>query len=320
MKGYPRISSAQAGCQSTVSAGQAGEVREMACLAEKARAGAVTNRYEDCSLCNMSDRDLDGEMLPGSMNGEATRKFCDTSEGWEKPGCNFSILAFPSPSVQPFRTAIILLGTGYRGLLGHPHAIPAFPEYGGSYRRSWPSAGFRGRPRWTSACVGFPSRVLPILQGSLTMRVKHVFTSGYLYAFSISLLGLCSCNPAEPALDYVNPRVYNVDFTFELKPGPDSIDRATDLKLWLPVPREWDSQREVRILSVDPPPHGEYTDPEFGNPMFFWDFGTMPEQPVYSVNLRYRLEALDLRADIDPSRVGAYDTTERFLLSLYPQH
>ena len=132
----------------------------------------------------------------------------------------------------------------------------------------------------------------------------------------ISFLCLCSCTPSEPGVDYGNPRVYNVDFTFELQPDPDSIDRATDLKLWLPVPREWDSQREVKILSVDPPPHGEYTDPEFGDPMFFWDFSREPEQSVYSVTLRYRLEAFDFQAHIDPSRVGAYDTTSDFY-SLY---
>jgi hypothetical protein len=111
-------------------------------------------------------------------------------------------------------------------------------------------------------------------------------------------------------IEYVNPRVFNVDFTFELRPEPGTFDKEKDLKLWLPVPREWDSQRAVKILAVEPPPHAEYTDPEFGNRMFFWDFAEEPEQPVYSVNLRYRLESFDLRAEIDPERVGEYDESD----------
>jgi hypothetical protein len=36
---------------------------------------------------------------------------------------------------------------------------------------------------------------------------------------------------------YRNPRVYNVDYTFELCSDKDSIDPSKDLKLWIPVPR-----------------------------------------------------------------------------------
>jgi transglutaminase-like putative cysteine protease len=135
-------------------------------------------------------------------------------------------------------------------------------------------------------------------------------------AFLSLALCISSCRPAEQGIEYVNPRVFNVDFTFELRPDSGTIDREHDLKLWLPVPGEWDSQRAVRIISVDPAPHAEYTDPEFGNRMFFWDFAEEPERPVYVVNLRYRLESFDLRADIDPDRVGAYDESSD-LYALY---
>jgi len=107
-----------------------------------------------------------------------------------------------------------------------------------------------------------------------------------------------------------------VDFTFELVPDPGAVDREKDLKLWLPVPREWDSQRAVRIISVEPRPHAEYTDPEFGNRMFFWDFAQEPARPVYSVNLSYRLESFDLRAKIDPERIGEYEESDD-LYALY---
>jgi len=115
--------------------------------------------------------------------------------------------------------------------------------------------------------------------------------------------------PSTSRIIYRNPRVYNVDHSFELVPDPKKIDRARDLKLWLPVPREWDSQKAVKIISVEPEPHAEYTDPEHGNRMLFWDFGKGPEKPVYAVNLKYRLQSYELRAEIDPNRVGSYDKT-----------
>jgi transglutaminase-like putative cysteine protease len=113
--------------------------------------------------------------------------------------------------------------------------------------------------------------------------------------------------PATADITYWNPRPYNVTYIFELEPDPNKIDRAKDLKLWLPVPREWDSQKSVQILSIDPPPDGTYEDPEFGNRMAFWDFGKGPEKAVYTATIKYRLESYDIKVDVDPNKVGAYD-------------
>jgi transglutaminase-like putative cysteine protease len=113
--------------------------------------------------------------------------------------------------------------------------------------------------------------------------------------------------PAAADVTYWNPRPYNVTYIFELEPDPNKIDRAKDLKLWLPVPREWDSQKSVQILSIDPPPDGTYEDPEFGNRMAFWDFGKGPEKAVYTASIKFRLEAYDIRVEVDPNKVGTYD-------------
>jgi len=103
--------------------------------------------------------------------------------------------------------------------------------------------------------------------------------------------------------------VYNVEYFFELRPRPNKIDRAKDLKLWIPIPREWESQKAVKIISVQPEPHAKYADPEFGNLMLFWDFGKKPEQPSYRLEIKYRLESYEIHADIDPNRIGPYDKT-----------
>ncbi len=110
---------------------------------------------------------------------------------------------------------------------------------------------------------------------------------------------------------YRNPRVYNVDYSFELIPDPAKIDRSKDLKLWLPIPREWDSQKAVNIISVQPPPHAEYEDPEYGNRMLFWDFGNEPEKASYKVNIKFRLESYEVHEEVDHEQIGPYDKTSK---------
>jgi len=106
---------------------------------------------------------------------------------------------------------------------------------------------------------------------------------------------------------YRNPRVYNVEYTFELCPDGDSIDPSKDLKLWIPIPREWDCQKGVKIISVEPEPHGTYTDPEYGNHILFWDFGAVPVKDIYMVKIRYRVEVFEIYTDIDPQQIASYD-------------
>ncbi len=133
-----------------------------------------------------------------------------------------------------------------------------------------------------------------------------------------ALICLCAANvqaqtssSEHSGLIYRNPRVYNIEYSFEMFPDPNKIDRSKDLKLWMPIPREWDSQKVVKIISVQPEPHARYVDPEFGNPMLFWDFGKEPERQSYKVKLKYRVESYEIHADIDPNRIEAYDKTSR---------
>jgi len=117
--------------------------------------------------------------------------------------------------------------------------------------------------------------------------------------------------PPVSGIVYRNPRVYNVDYSFEMVPDPNKIDRAKDLKLWIPIPREWDSQKAVKIISVQPEPHARYVDPEYGNPMLFWDFDKGPEQASYKVDIKFRLESYEVHEEIDPERIGTYDKTSK---------
>lgn len=117
-----------------------------------------------------------------------------------------------------------------------------------------------------------------------------------------------SDNPQTFQIIYRNPRVYNVDYTFELCPDKDSIDPSKDLKLWIPMAREWDSQKAVKIIFIDPEPQSTYTDPEYGNKILFWDFGKEPVKDMYVVKIRYRAEVFEVYSDVDLAKVEPYDT------------
>lgn len=132
----------------------------------------------------------------------------------------------------------------------------------------------------------------------------------------ILIISFLHCSSAESSVIYRHPRVYNVEYSFELHPDPNKIDRSKDLKLWIPIPREWDSQKGVKIISIDPEPHARYVDPEHGIPMLFWDFGKLPEEPIYVATIKYRLITYEFHADIDPNQVGSYNTTSE-LYTLY---
>jgi hypothetical protein len=120
---------------------------------------------------------------------------------------------------------------------------------------------------------------------------------------------------------YCNPRPFNVTYIFELEPDPNNIDRSKDLKLWLPIPREWDSQKAVQIISIDPPPDGTYEDPDFGNRMAFWDFGKGPEKKIYMAIIKYRLESYDIKVDVYPNKVGTYEkSSEEYKLYTRSEH
>ena len=142
-----------------------------------------------------------------------------------------------------------------------------------------------------------------------------------LVVFISMFLCSSSYNSEKSGIIYRNPRVYNVEYSFKMFPDPNKIDRIKDLKLWIPIPREWDFQKSVTIISVEPEPHAKYVDPEYGNPMLFWDFGKVQEKPSYKVNIKYRLEQYEVYADVDPNRIGPYDKNSKdYILYTHSTH
>lgn len=119
--------------------------------------------------------------------------------------------------------------------------------------------------------------------------------------------------PVNSFIVYINPLVYDMSYIFELQPEFSEIDNKKDLKLWIPVPREWDSQKEVNIVSINPKPDQEYIDSEYGNKFLYWDFGQHSEKSVYRVEIRVRLTAYEIKSSIKPSKIKQYNkNTEEY--------
>jgi len=112
---------------------------------------------------------------------------------------------------------------------------------------------------------------------------------------------------ADSIITYRNLLQYDLEYIFELYPDFDKIDKNKDLKLWIPVPREWDSQKNVHFVSIVPKPDSIYTDEEYGNRFVFWDFGRYPEKLFYRIELRIRFESYEISSWIDTSLIRPYD-------------
>lgn len=76
-------------------------------------------------------------------------------------------------------------------------------------------------------------------------------------------------------------------YRFELKPEPDRVVDGAEMQLWWAAPKEWLTQRTVRIESIDPPPDAAYIDPWNGNALYYWDF-TGSSKPAFEARFVWR--------------------------------
>jgi hypothetical protein len=65
--------------------------------------------------------------------------------------------------------------------------------------------------------------------------------------------------PPKSNISYSEPLEYDIEYIFELYPDLNNLDKSKHLKLWIPVPRDFASQKNVHILSVEPKPYSKYT-------------------------------------------------------------
>jgi transglutaminase-like putative cysteine protease len=89
---------------------------------------------------------------------------------------------------------------------------------------------------------------------------------------------------------YKNPKVIDVEYKYKINLDSININRKEDLKVWIPVPRDWNTQKVVEISKVEPECDKDYFDPEHGNRILYWDFGKYPEAESYEIKIDFRIE------------------------------
>lgn len=91
-----------------------------------------------------------------------------------------------------------------------------------------------------------------------------------------------------------------------------NIDSVMDrVVVYLPVPRDWDSQKSVQIESITPKPFAINEDPDYGNKMayFLLPYG-IPRNQSREFTIEYTFEFHETHIQVDPAKVGSYNTSD----------
>ena len=74
----------------------------------------------------------------------------------------------------------------------------------------------------------------------------------------------------------------------------------------MPLPREWDTQRDVSIVSLEPEPTDVFTEPVNGNRVVFWEVDLQQGQ-AHTFAEEFEISLLGTRWQIDEHNIGVYD-------------
>jgi hypothetical protein len=115
-----------------------------------------------------------------------------------------------------------------------------------------------------------------------------------------------SATPAtkEP-LGYSDPQKYSVKYSVIINNTGFS---PTDIRLYLPLPAEWDAQKELKIAAIAPEPKSKAAEPVSGNSMLYWQLLKTPKKgSAAEFTLNFEFTAYETNTNIDPASVQPYD-------------
>jgi transglutaminase-like putative cysteine protease len=111
--------------------------------------------------------------------------------------------------------------------------------------------------------------------------------------------------PRDP-IAFVNPQAYSVEYKVVISNGGFSL---TDLRLYLPIPGEWEAQKDLKINQVSPDPQSQETEKNSGNAMVYWQrHGTPKKNSSETFMLSFDLTSYETITNIDPTTVQPYNT------------
>lgn len=86
---------------------------------------------------------------------------------------------------------------------------------------------------------------------------------------------------------------------------PESFDRT--IKIWLSISKEWDNQKNVKILGVIPEPTQKKIEQENGNIVYFWDFNEKTAKEKLQIKIKFRFTSYEVSYEINPDKTGKYN-------------
>lgn len=110
-------------------------------------------------------------------------------------------------------------------------------------------------------------------------------------------------SPKAP-LTFENPKKYSITYTVTIN---NTAFSPSDIRLYLPLPAEWESQRNLKIGEISPKPESQETEKSSGNSMLYWRLkGTPKKNATAEFVLHFDLTAYETNTNIDPASVLPY--------------
>ncbi len=123
------------------------------------------------------------------------------------------------------------------------------------------------------------------------------------------LLGSLAADDGQ--VQYVNPKADEAAFVFLVN---GEIPKEATAKAWVPIPREWENQRGVKIRSIKPTPTSKGTEPRHRFAYGFWQFAKGSPARTRRIELRFSFTCYEVNATVEPKRLPPFDRTK----DLYP--
>ncbi len=103
-----------------------------------------------------------------------------------------------------------------------------------------------------------------------------------------------------------NPKKYSVKYTVMIKNSGFNSDK---LQIYLPMPSEWDAQKDIKLGQISPPLTSQETEKNSGNAMVYWELNQAPKiNTTQDFTLQFDLTTYETKTSIDPASVKPNNT------------
>ena len=123
----------------------------------------------------------------------------------------------------------------------------------------------------------------------------------------VALILAASFTIPSKAETFSNPQRFRIRSTVTIVNINSTMDR---FQVYLPVPREWASQRNVSIERIEPTPTMISTDPVYGNGIAYFLLTNVPKHSSWNFTVQYTFTFYETHIQVDPAKVGEYNISD----------